>query len=45
MPVARTLTLDEKTLSFDVLYAAEPVDLQEGLHYNGKEKNDGEECL
>ena len=44
-PVARTLTLDEKALSFDDLYAAEPVDLKEGLHYNGKEKNDGEESL
>ena len=39
----RSLTLDKKTLSFDDIYAVEPVDLPEGLHYNGEQINNGEE--
>ena len=39
----RTLMLDKKTLSFDDIYALEPVDLPEGLHYNGEQIINGEE--
>ena len=44
-PVARTLTLDKRTLSFDDLYAVQPVDLPEEWDYNGSTATAGEEYL
>ena len=44
-PVARTLTLDKRTRSFDDLYAVQPVDLPEEWDYTGSTATAGEEYL